>query len=124
MMGRMAYHFDNVRKSVISLSGGTKISEFHNIDEINRNFNTLYSLYFKQNYLKLYDEKSVSLNYSTDLNYDQRITLSSGFYQRKDLLIKRIIVWHFIIKIMNPTNRLIPMIAPYLSNLPMYGKQE
>ncbi|MBK9631931.1 MAG: carboxypeptidase-like regulatory domain-containing protein [Saprospiraceae bacterium] len=85
MMGRMAYHFDNVRKSVISLSGGTKISEFHNIDEINRNFNTLYSLYFKQNYLKLYDEKSVSLNYSTDLNYDQRITLSSGFYQRKDL---------------------------------------
>ena len=35
--------------------------------------------------MKLYDEKSVSLNYSTDLNYDQRITLSSGFYQRKDL---------------------------------------
>ncbi|MBK9272259.1 MAG: carboxypeptidase-like regulatory domain-containing protein [Saprospiraceae bacterium] len=79
------YQYNNVRKSVFQISGGSQTSEFHNREGVEGLYNTFSSLYLKVNYLKLFDQKFVHLYYGTDLNYTHRIQLNAGFYQRQNL---------------------------------------
>ncbi|MFN8286187.1 MAG: DUF5686 and carboxypeptidase regulatory-like domain-containing protein [Chitinophagales bacterium] len=85
--GTLSFRISQKRDENLTLSGGRRVSQF-NEDQPQPNWgNTWQSLFFKHNYLKLYEEYFAKLNYSREiyngiygfigLNYDKRFPLEN-----------------------------------------------
>lgn len=91
--GRLTYKFNNVSKSFITLSGGTKAVQFNSGLKSLRFFNTGYSLYAEKNYLKLFDKHYLQLDYAEELFNGFRLTSSVSYQKRNPLFNTTDQVW-------------------------------
>ncbi len=81
-LNKRSFTFDdnggNASRQNWSLSGGKRISQFNNSNPISETLNGLYTLLFRENYMKIYE------NYFTELAYSNR--LDNGLRVRANLL--------------------------------------
>ena len=64
--GRFQFHFNRINYTQIELKGGTAVEQFNDNRPIRSGLNELYSLYFKRNYMKLYDLKYVQFDFKRE----------------------------------------------------------
>jgi len=64
--GQITYKFNNISKPILRLSGGVEAVQFNPSNPISPIGNSAASLYFEENYMKLYDKSFIQLNYSEE----------------------------------------------------------
>lgn len=65
--GTISHKFNNFSKSIVTLKGGTTIEQFNPENPINRIVNSISTLFFKDNYMKLFDNKFLRLSYEEEV---------------------------------------------------------
>ena len=96
--GYLTYKFNNTNRRIITLSGGEQVQQFNSTNPIAQIENTIATLFFEENYMKLYERRFIQFNYSEELfngfqlfsniSYEQRNVLlnttDQSFYPRAD----------------------------------------
>ena len=78
--------FNNHNYANINISGGTKIKQFNDYEPISPIINTVSSLFFKNNYMKLYNLEFAQLKYNVDATNGLNLVGKVSYEQRKPLL--------------------------------------
>ena len=83
--GSLSYKFNNISRAFLTLSGGVRTEQFNPAIPIAPFINTISTLFFEDNYLKLYDKSYVQLNYSEELFNGFRLYSGLSYERRKSL---------------------------------------
>ncbi len=79
------YKFNDISKPILTLSGGIQATQFNATNPISRLENTISSLFFEDNYMKLYDRSFVQASYSKELFNGFRLQTFLSYERRKAL---------------------------------------
>jgi hypothetical protein len=80
-----SHRFNTVNYASLWVSGGTKVAQFNNAEPISKLVNSISSLFFKDNYMKLYNLEFAQLNYSQNVANGINLNANIGYEQRKAL---------------------------------------
>lgn len=83
--GSVTYKFNNITYPFLTLSGGITTAQFNAANPITPLINGVSSLFFEDNYMKLYDKSHISLNYSEELFNGFRLYAGISYQRRKAL---------------------------------------
>ncbi|MBV7270188.1 DUF5686 and carboxypeptidase regulatory-like domain-containing protein [Winogradskyella luteola] len=83
--GSLTYKFNNTNRRTLTLSGGVSTEQFNPSDPITPFINSISTLFFEDNYIKLYDKSYLQLNYSEELFNGFRLFSSLSYERRKAL---------------------------------------
>ncbi|WP_458626238.1 DUF5686 and carboxypeptidase regulatory-like domain-containing protein [Winogradskyella sp. PC D3.3] len=83
--GTVTYKFNSFSNSFLSLSGGVSAEQFNPSNPISPLINTVSTLFFEDNYIKLYDKSFVTVNYSEELLNGFRLYADLSYERRKAL---------------------------------------
>jgi len=83
--GEFSHRFNTINYATIWGSGGTKTRQFNNAEPITKFVNSISSLFFKDNYMKLYNLEFAEINYGQDIANGINLTAKMGYEQRKPL---------------------------------------
>ncbi len=83
--GSLTYKFNNTNRRFLTLSGGVSAEQFNPSNSIAPIINSVSTLFFEDNYMKLYDKSFVQLNYSEELFNGFRLYSSLSYERRKAL---------------------------------------
>lgn len=83
--GQFSHKFNNVNYATIGASGGTKVAQFNAAEPISKLINSVSSLFFKDNYMKLYNLEFAQINYSQNILNGVKLIAKVGYEQRKPL---------------------------------------
>ena len=67
MVGTVSRKFDAFKDRILTLSGGSSIEQFNPERPINRIVNSVSTLFFRDNYMKLYDNNFLRLSYQEEV---------------------------------------------------------
>lgn len=83
--GSLSHQFKDANKSFLYAKGGTKIEQFHK-ENISETFNSLFSLLFRKNFAKYYNQEEAYIGYKGKF-VEEAIALTTelGYEQRKPL---------------------------------------
>ncbi|RXM43433.1 DUF5686 and carboxypeptidase regulatory-like domain-containing protein [Flavobacterium sp. YO64] len=84
--GQFSHRFNNINHAAIWASGGTKTTQFNSSEPISNIVNSISSLFFKDNYMKLYNLEFAQINYGQDVANGINLNAKIGYEQRKPLL--------------------------------------
>lgn len=79
------YKFNNITKPYLILSGGVTVEQFNSSPPISPLINAVSSLFFEDNYMKLYDKSFVEARYSQEIFNGLRGLASLNYQRRKPL---------------------------------------
>jgi hypothetical protein len=79
------YRFNNVSRPQLSLSGGVTVQQFNASQPISPMINSISSLFFEDNYMKIYERSFVQAAYNQELFNGFRIYGSLSYEKRKPL---------------------------------------
>jgi hypothetical protein len=65
--GRFYHRFNNRNNAYIAVSGGSAISQFNQNEPISPTVNTIATLFFKNNYMKLYNKEFAEISYGKEV---------------------------------------------------------
>ena len=85
VIGSLTYKFNDRTKSFITLSGGTQVAQFNASNPITAFGNSIASLFFEENYMKLYERRFIQFNYSEELFNGFRFYSSLSYENRTAL---------------------------------------
>ena len=83
--GALTYKFNSISNSFLMLSGGVSAVQFNPSNPISPLINSISTLFFEDNYIKLYDKSYVALNYSEELFNGFRLYAGLSYERRKAL---------------------------------------
>jgi len=83
--GVISKRFNYINKRTLTLEGGSKVSQFNDNNPIKPIINSISTLFFERNYLKMYELNYARLNYSQEIVNGVDISVSTGFENRKPL---------------------------------------
>ncbi|WP_426483995.1 DUF5686 and carboxypeptidase regulatory-like domain-containing protein [Flavobacterium sp. 2] len=83
--GDFNHRFNNINYAYISASGGTKTAQFNGAEPITKFVNSIASLFFKDNYMKLYNLEFAQINYGQDVANGINLNAKIAYEQRKPL---------------------------------------
>lgn len=83
--GGATYKFNSVSNSYLTLYGGVTTVQFNPSDPISPLINGISSLFFEDNYMKIYDKSFVTANYSEELFNGFRLFTGLTYERRKVL---------------------------------------
>ena len=83
--GSFTHRFNSINYATLSVSGGTKVAQFNSADPISKLVNSVSSLFFKDNYMKLYNLEFAQINYAQDIANGVNLNAKLGYEQRKPL---------------------------------------
>jgi hypothetical protein len=84
--GYFNHRFNNQNYAYLNLSGGTKVKQFNDNEPISPLINTVSSLFFKNNFMKLYNLEFAQINYGRDVANGLNLSGKITYEQRKQLL--------------------------------------
>ncbi len=84
-IGSLRYKFNNTSRRFLTLSGGVSAEQFNPSDPIPPFINSISSLFFQDNYMKLYDKSYIELSYSEELFNGLRFYSGLSYERRKAL---------------------------------------
>jgi hypothetical protein len=79
------YRLNGQKQSQIYLRAGVTSTDFNNTGGINNLLNTVSTLFFKENYMKLYESRYLKTGYMTEIVNGLRIDVSTSFEKRNVL---------------------------------------
>ncbi|MBF2710049.1 DUF5686 and carboxypeptidase regulatory-like domain-containing protein [Flavobacterium soyangense] len=80
------YHrFNNRNYATLTVCGGTKVNQFNSEEPITKFINTVSSLFFVDNYMKLYNKEFAGITYAQDVNNGLYVKGNIEYQQRKPL---------------------------------------
>ncbi|WP_310282842.1 DUF5686 and carboxypeptidase regulatory-like domain-containing protein [Flavobacterium piscis] len=85
VIGNFMHQFNKTNYATIWVSGGTKVTQFNSTQPITKFINSISSLFFKDNYMKLYNLEYAQFNYSQDIANGLNLNAKIGYEQRKPL---------------------------------------
>ena len=77
--------FNNLDKSTLLISAGSTVSQFNSTNPISKIVNEVSTLFFKDNYLKLYDKNFASINFSREITNGWFMQANVEYAERKSL---------------------------------------
>lgn len=83
--GSYVQKLENKHNSLLTLFGGSTVNQFNASNPISDNINTISTLFFKNNFMKLYEKNSAYLNYSSEISNGFRLNASFEYAERKPL---------------------------------------
>lgn len=83
--GDFTHKFNNINFATINVSGGTKVAQFNGSEPISKLVNSVSSLFFKDNYMKLYNLEYAQIGYSQNILNGVNLFGKLGYEQRKPL---------------------------------------
>ena len=83
--GRVSYKFNNISRPILSISGGNTVSQFNNTNPISKRINSFSTMFFEDNYMKLYEKSFGEVGYSEELFNGFRLISNLSFEHRKPL---------------------------------------
>ncbi len=83
--GSISYKFNNFSRPILTLSGGIEATQFNEADPISPLINTVSSLVFENNFIKLFDKTFIRLDYTEEIFNGVRL-FSSISYERRNAL--------------------------------------
>lgn len=83
--GSAQYKFNNVTRPFLTISGGVRTEQFNALQPISSLVNTISTLFFEDNYMKLYDKTFGQINYSQELFNGLWWSSSISYEKRKAL---------------------------------------
>ena len=83
--GNFTHQFNNINYAAINASGGTKTAQFNGAEPITKFVNSVSSLFFKDNYMKLYNLEFAQINYSQNVANGIHLNAKAGYEQRKPI---------------------------------------
>ncbi|MFH6958648.1 DUF5686 and carboxypeptidase regulatory-like domain-containing protein [Flavobacterium aquidurense] len=84
-VGEFRHKFNNINYATIGVSGGTKVAQFNSFEPISKLINSISSLFFKDNYMKLYNLEYAQVNYSQNILNGVNLVGKVAYEQRKPL---------------------------------------
>jgi hypothetical protein len=84
--GYYSHRLNNQNYAYLNLSGGTKVKQFNANEPISPLINTVSSLFFKNNFMKLYNLEFAQINYGIDVANGLNLSGKIAYEQRKPLL--------------------------------------
>lgn len=85
VIGEFSHKFNNINYATIGVSGGTKVAQFNGAEPISKFVNSISSLFFKDNYMKLYNLEFAQINYAQDVANGINLNAKVAYEQRKPL---------------------------------------
>lgn len=85
VIGQISHKFNNINYATVSATGGTKTAQFNSAEPISKLINSISSLFFKDNYMKLYNLEFAQINYSQNLINGLNLNAKVAYEQRKPL---------------------------------------
>jgi hypothetical protein len=76
---------DKLGESSILLKGGRIASQFNNEDPIDRNINGIYSLYFRRNFIRLYEKRFLEIDFIKSFSKKWDVEMNIGLEDRHTL---------------------------------------
>ncbi|KQO32963.1 hypothetical protein ASF10_19365 [Flavobacterium sp. Leaf82] len=86
VVGEFSHKFNNINYATIGVLGGTKVAQFNSFEPISKLVNSISSLFFKDNYMKLYNLEFAQINYSQDILNGVKLIGKAAYEQRKPLI--------------------------------------
>lgn len=83
--GSLSYKFNNTSRAFLTLYGGVSAEQYNPSQPISPFINTVSTLFFEDNYMKLYDKSFLQLNYSEELFNGFRLYTQLAYERRKAL---------------------------------------
>ncbi|MCA0133097.1 DUF5686 and carboxypeptidase regulatory-like domain-containing protein [Winogradskyella alexanderae] len=83
--GSLTFKFNDISRSFLTLSGGIQVAQFNPSNPITAFGNTLATLFFEENYMKLYERRFIQLNYSEEFFNGFRFYSSLSYENRSAL---------------------------------------
>ena len=80
------YKWNNISRPILRFSGGVTTRQFNGDNPISAFWNTINSIYFERNYLKIYEKTFANVSFSKELSNGFRFTGSLEFADRKPLV--------------------------------------
>ena len=77
--------FSSLNQSTFCFAAGSKVSQFNGSNPINKIINSVSTLFFKDNYMKLYESNFVIANYGREIMNGLKITADVSYAERKPL---------------------------------------
>jgi hypothetical protein len=77
--------FNNTNKATLTVLGGSSVSQFNQNQPISDLVNAVSSLFFKNNFMKLYEKNFVSANFSREIMNGLNFTFGAEYAERKPL---------------------------------------
>jgi hypothetical protein len=83
--GQFIHRFNNQNYATLYMTGGSSIKQFNPNEPISKAINTISSLAFKNNFMKLYNLESAAIGYSQDIANGVNLNGKIEYQQRKPL---------------------------------------
>lgn len=83
--GSFIKKFNNINQSILSINGGSSVNQFNGNNPISNLINTVSSLFFKNNFMKLYEKNFVSANFSREVTNGLNLNFNAEYSERKPL---------------------------------------
>lgn len=77
--------FNNIDDSTLSVFGGSSVNQFNSSNPISKNINSISSLFFVNNFMKLYEKNFVSINFGREVINGLNLNLGMEYSERKPL---------------------------------------
>ncbi|RBN48963.1 DUF5686 and carboxypeptidase regulatory-like domain-containing protein [Flavobacterium psychrolimnae] len=83
--GQFIHRFNNQNYATLYMTGGSSVKQFNPNEPISKAINTISSLAFKNNFMKLYNLESAAIGYSQDITNGVNLNGKIEYQQRKPL---------------------------------------
>lgn len=83
--GNYYHRFNNQNYAFIAISGGNKVNQFNTEEPITKLINSFSTLFFKDNYMKLYNKEFLAINYGQEVSNGFYLNGKIEYQQRKSL---------------------------------------
>ena len=83
--GQFIHRFNNQNYATLYMTGGSSVKQFNPNEPISKVINTISSLAFKNNFMKLYNLESAAIGYSQDIANGVNLNGKIEYQQRKPL---------------------------------------
>nr|WP_314897249.1 DUF5686 and carboxypeptidase regulatory-like domain-containing protein [uncultured Flavobacterium sp.] len=83
--GEYNHRFNNQNYAFLSVSGGTKVNQFNSDEPIGNFINSISTLFFRNNFMKLYHKEFLQIAYSQDIINGLNLNGKLEYSQRKPL---------------------------------------
>ena len=83
--GQFLHRFNKMNYATLYINGGSSVKQFNPNDPISKVVNTISTLAFRNNFMKLYNLESVSIGYSQDIANGVNLNGKVEYQQRKPL---------------------------------------
>ncbi len=83
--GYFTHKFNNNNNALLNISGGSSVAQFNATNPISNAVNTISSLFFKDNYMKLYEKNFMAANFGREVINGLNLNFNLEYAERKPL---------------------------------------